>query len=219
MIETAALDLMEIPFDPVHAAVELARAQVDYAIAVASENGEVAVVEVYDLSRLREDCRSIAGDVVLAVVQSDEQRAAFPRGNDLVRIFSRNDGDAVSPLDLPQRLDDCILEASVERFLDEVRQDFGVRLGDELVTALHELLLERGRVFDDPVMNNRDVVLAVDVRMRVALVRGAVRCPPGVGDPQVARDRGRRERCFEAGDFSSGLSRLDTMAVQYRNSR
>src|SRR5688572_25763254 len=47
MIEAAALYLVQVPFDAVHASRELPRAEVDHPVSVAREYGEVAIVEIH----------------------------------------------------------------------------------------------------------------------------------------------------------------------------
>ena len=78
----------------------LGRVEVDDAVAVGLEHGDIAVVEVDDLPRVRENGGHVARDEVLAVAEPDEQRAALARGDDLVRVVARDDRDAVRAFDL-----------------------------------------------------------------------------------------------------------------------
>jgi len=55
-----------------------------------------------------------------------------------------------------------------------VGNDFGVRIRRELVPARLEALLERAGVLNDAIVDDRDIPLAVDVRVRIALVRNGV---------------------------------------------
>src|SRR6266404_9187174 len=73
VVETAALDLIEIPIDLADAALELLRALIENRVAVACEHRDIAIVEVHDLPRLRQNRRDIAGHVVLAVAESDQK--------------------------------------------------------------------------------------------------------------------------------------------------
>jgi len=95
--------------------------------------------------------------------------------------------------------------------------DFGIGLGHEGVAVRDELLLERAGVLDDPVVDDGDVALAVDVRVRVALVRNAVGRPAGVADPHVAGNRTRCERALELGNLSSSFTCLNSRAVHHRD--
>src|SRR5215212_6900535 len=83
------------------------------------------------------------------------------------------------------------------------------------MTAGLETLLQGARVLDDPVMYNRDVAFAVDVRVRIAFVGNAVGCPAGVSDAGVTLDRARGQRPLQLRDLPCRLSRLDAAAVHH----
>src|SRR6266480_4672570 len=120
MIEPAAFDLVEIPIDLAHSALELLSALVEHRIAVASQHRHIAIVQVNDFPRVGENRRDIAGDVVLTITQPDQKWAALSGGDDLVPILAGDDGNPVSAFDLPQRLDDGVLEIPVEGLFDEM---------------------------------------------------------------------------------------------------
>ena len=63
-----------------------------------------------------------------------------------------------------------------------MRERLRVRLGLEPVAARLEAVAELAEVLDDPVVDDRDLAGAIDVRMRVEIVRAAVRCPARVGE-------------------------------------
>jgi hypothetical protein len=74
-----------------------------------------------------------------------------------------------------------------------MRDHFGIGLGGEMRTGLLKLVAQLAMVLDDPVVNNRN---AIDgVRMRVLLIGTAVRCPAGVTD---ANSPGKGVRCEPA---------------------
>src|SRR5204862_2508836 len=92
------------------------------------EHTHLAVIEIDDLARVLKNRGDVAGDVELALAKPDEQRAPLSRADDLIRIPAGNDGDAVRPLHEIERVDDRVLELSVERGFDQVSEDLGVRL-------------------------------------------------------------------------------------------
>jgi hypothetical protein len=72
---------------------------------------------------------------------------------------------------------------------DQVRDDLGVGLGDELVALRGELALEFEIIFDDAVVDDDDAAGAVAVRVRVLFGGAAVRGPARVADAECAVER------------------------------
>ena len=86
VIETAFLDLVQIPIDARRALLHRFRIQIHDVITVLGQHRHLTVIEVHDLARMLENGSHVAGDVVLAFAETDEQRAALPGGDDLFRI-------------------------------------------------------------------------------------------------------------------------------------
>jgi hypothetical protein len=74
---------------------------------------------------------------------------------------------------------------------ERVRDDFRVRLRQEVHARPLKALLEREEVLDDAVVDHDDPARGVAVRVGVLLGRAAVRRPARVPDPEPA-GRGRR---------------------------
>jgi len=68
---------------------------------------------------------------------------------------------------------------------DELGDDLGVRITPELDTITLELTFESGVVLDDTIVNNSDEIFARDVRVSVAVGRGAMRGPASVTDADL----------------------------------
>src|SRR3989454_2757798 len=143
VIEPATLDLIQVPVDLADAALELLGALVQNRVSVTRKNRDVSVIQIDDLSGMRENRGDVTRDVVLAVAEPNQERTAFSCSDNLVSVPAGDDGYPVSPFDLPERLDHRVLEIPVERFLDQMRDDFGVGLRSELVPPCLESLLER----------------------------------------------------------------------------
>ena len=103
--------------------------------------------------------------------------------------------------------------------LDQVRDDLGVGLGDELVPLALELVLQIEVVLDDAVVDDDDLAGAVAVRMGVLLGRPAVRRPPRVADAVVARDRVQRDDVLEPRELAGAAPQLDGAVVHDRDAR
>ena len=74
----------------------------------------------------------------------------------------------------------------VLHLLDEVGDDLGVGLGDELVALGGEFALQVEVVFDDAVVDDDDAAGAVAMGMGVLFGGPAVRGPAGVADAEGA---------------------------------
>src|SRR5919198_797280 len=159
------------------------RVQVEHFITVAGQYPHLTIVEVDDLSGMLEDRRDVAGNVVLAVSQTDQEWASLAGADDLVGVAARDHGDAVRPFHQVQCIHHCVLEGvAIHRCLDQVCEHLRVRLGLEGVPLLDEHLPQGAVVLDDAVVNEGDRVFTIRVRVRVALVGRAVRRPARVRD-------------------------------------
>jgi hypothetical protein len=103
---------------------------------------------------------------------------------------------------------------------DEVREDFGVGVGGEVVFAFAlQFFAERLVVLDHAVVHERELAALVEMRVRVLVGRFAVSGPPRVADPESARGRLGGHEFPEIGDAAGALARLDAIAVHDCNTR
>jgi hypothetical protein len=100
-----------------------------------------------------------------------------------------------------------------------MRENFGISLRSELMAATLELLPERSCVLDDPIVDDGDVIRAVDVRVRVAFVRCAMGRPARMRDSGGTVHRGSRKGLFEVRYLAGCLSGLESASIGYRHTR
>ena len=91
-------------------------------------------------------------------------------------------------------------------FFDQVRDDFGVGLGDEFVAFGDELVLQLEIIFDDAVVNDDDFAGAVAVRVGVFFGGAAVGGPARVADAVHAFERSDADGFFEIVQFAGGAA-------------
>ena len=151
---------------------------------------------------------------VFAVAQAHHYRRPGPRGHNLIRVFAGNYAQREHAGQLPHGVAHGILQIAVVVLLDQMRDDLGVGLGDELVAFLHQLMLERQIILDDAVVHHHDIAVAIAVRMRVFFRRPPMRGPARVPDPVEALHRAQLQDVFQIAQFA--LSAAHSQAADSR---
>ena len=99
--------------------------------------------------------------------------------------------------------------AAIHVFLDQVGDDFGIGLGDELVAFFFEFVLELDVIFDDAVMHDDHLARAIAMRMGVFLGRAPVRGPARVPDAIEAVDGRLANRFLEITKLAGGAAQFE----------
>ena len=103
----------------------------------------------------------------------------------------------------------------LRKFFDEVRDDFGVRFGDELVAFGEELIFQLDIVLDDSVVHDHDFAGAIAVRVRVFFGGAAVRGPARVPDAVEAVERSDANGFFKISQFARGAPNFELAVVAH----
>src|SRR5207245_4641083 len=96
--------------------------------------------------------------------------------------------------------------------LDHVRNDFGVRLGADPVPVCRERLSKLAVILDDPVVDDGESGLAIDVGMSIGVRRPSVGCPPRMTNTEGALRPVGGDQCLEIRDFSGRLSNVERLS-------
>ena len=160
----------------------------------------------------------------LAVAEADHDRRAVADRDDLLRIVGRDQHEREQAAHPRERAARGALEAAVRRhrlqfLLHQVRDDLGVRLGDELVALALQLVLQVEVVLDDAVVDDDDLARAVAVRVGVLLGGPAVRGPPRVADAVLAFEWLRPDDILEAGQLAGAAPQIDRAVPHHRDAR
>ena len=190
-----------VPGDSFRGALDLLVVLVEDLHGLLIGDGILTVFEIDDVARVRQERRNVRGDDVLVLAEADDQRRAMLRGDDRAGLAAVDHDQRVVAFQFLEgsfdRLDEvagCLLpvagrgswqlaSGNGQRFqilFDEVGHNFRVRFGAELMSRRLKALLERQKVLDDAVVNDHDLAGAVAVRVRVVLIRLAVRGPARV---------------------------------------
>src|SRR6202008_1667694 len=126
----------------------------------------------------------------LILTETDHYRRAEPRSDDLVRIARGHCHQSIGAAEKFYGLKHGFLERDVLRiFLNEVRDDFGVRFGLKFVPFLDQLVLQLEVILDDSVVDDDNLPGAIAVRMRILFGGTAMRRPAGMSKRVLALDR------------------------------
>ncbi len=180
--------------------------------AVGLQDGQLAVLQVDDLAGVPDQRGHVGGGEHLLLADAQHDRAAQPGHHDLAGAVRVDDGDAVRADDALQRPPDGVLQrvGLLDGAADQVGEDLGVGLAEELDALALEALPQRVGVLDDAVVDDRDALVGRQVRVGVDVARHAVGGPAGVPDARRALEAGRhhgREVGHAALDLA-GLQRL-----------
>ena len=95
---------------------------------------------------------------------------------------------------------------------DQMRDDFGVGLGNELVALRGQCAFQVKIIFDDAVVNHNDATGAVAVRVSVLFGWAAVRSPAGVADAEGAVKRMLAQNLFKISQLAWRAPQFERLA-------
>ena len=183
------------------------------------EDGHFAVVQVDDVAGVGHKRGDVAGDHVGVLAEADHDGAAEAGGDDGVRVLGGNDRDAVGAGNLAESGGDGFCQVAVVELLDQVRDDFAVRVGREFVSGGFQAFPQIGVVFDDAVVDDGEETFLVGMRMGIAFAGDAVRGPAGMRDAGVHVLLAGGTLRLQVDDFADGFDGQDGFPVQETDAR
>jgi hypothetical protein len=186
----ALLGLLGVPVDGLDRALDGHAGGGEELDALGADDDDLVVLDVLDVPRVCEEGGDARGQELLAVAAADDQRALLAGADDDAGLVGRHGHERVVAAEAvvgdPDGLGEVV--GGLELARDQVRHDLDVGLRRELDALRQQLVLELHEVLDDPVDDDVDAVVLVEVRVRVVLADAAVGGPAGVADA----GRGRR---------------------------
>ena len=176
--------------------------------------GYIALLQVNEALRDRQQSRHTARNKVLADAETYHQRTCNAADHYAVRILRINHQQRKGAGKTGNRFLHGFDKVAtlLQMIVNEVRRHFGIGLGNELVALRFELGLDLEVVLYDPVVNNRNAI-AGHVRMRVGLGNTAVRGPTRMGYAQQASQRIRPNLVLELGHLADRLAQPDRLVA------
>ncbi len=202
-----------------HRALDRAAGGVVHLDALARQHGPVAVLEIRDRVGERRERDGVGAEIHLAVAVADRERRALAGADQQIVLAGEQEGERERAAQPRQRGADRLRRrAAVLHLLgDEMRDHLGVGLGPELGALLHQLFAQLAEVLDDAVVDDREAVGGV--RMRVAFGRPAVGRPAGVADADGAGERLARELGFEIAQLAFGAAAREVAVFERGDAR
>ena len=198
----------------------------------ASEDGDFAVGEEVDVAGVMEDSWDVGGEEVLALADADDGGWTHAGGDELVGLVGGEDADGEGSGEVFDGAADGFFEGDGgsrgfgvavrgtcggggvdQLLLDQMGDDFGVGLGDELVAGGGELFFEGDVVLDDAVVDDDEGAGAVAVGVGVLFRRATVGGPASVADAKGAVDGGVVEDGFEVAELAGGSAKLHAVGT------
>ena len=203
----------------VHAALHRLAARVDHAIAAGADLSAIAVLQIHDAPRHRQERGDIRGGEILAVADAKEKRRSAACDDHSIRVARRDDGKGERAVELGDRAHRGGEERRRRLAVlgHEMRHDFGVGVRGKRIAGALQPLADRLVVLDDAVVHERDV--AGEVRVRIALGRRAVRRPARVGNTGLTADVIAGGLGGKLGDAAGRADAFYRGAVDYGDAR
>ena len=189
--ESALGDCIGVEFHVLDFALHFVAAHVHDGIAAILDLDNVVVIEVNDFLCVVDDGRNVTGEVEITVVSDTQnERTSATGANQNVRLIAADDAKTESTFNLLESLEYGGLEVAIIIACNQVGYDFGIGLGLEFYTFGNELRLEACVVFDDAVVDYRNLSIIACVRVCVCFGGGAMGGPTRVGDADGSFERG-----------------------------
>src|SRR2546422_349873 len=167
---------------------------------------QLALVEDQNLPRPTEQGWNVRRDEHLLVPEpDDERRAPAPKCDKRVWSVARDTGDGIGAFQVSRGAEDRRREPVRLVALDQVSDDFRVGLGAKLVPFCGQRLSKLPIILDDPVVNDGQSGVTVEVRMCVRVRWPAMGGPTRVADAEGTLGPVGGEQGFEIRDLAGRL--------------
>ena len=207
-----------VPLHRGHFATDRGMLQVEHLHPVGGDNGHVEILEIDRVARMRNNGRGIAGNHRLVLAQANHDRASATRGHQLARLVVGHHHDAIGSLDLLERLADSRLKVILVAIGNQLDEHLGIGIRNTRDALLRQPRLDLLVVFDDSVVHHYEMAGGIEMRMRIDLVRQAVRRPAGMANALGGLMKYIQFRCIDLFaqrlDFTGVLHHPDLSIIQ-----
>src|SRR5690606_16478515 len=157
--------------------------RVRYAEFPVADNGDFLVIEIYHFIGVFYDRGGVRCEEEFIFPDTHNEGATLSSGNQKVRIFRRKNNDGICTYYLCKGQSDCLFKRTsfvALDILDKMDKYFGIGVAFERVTFVNEVLLQSAVVFDNSIMDDREISGRRIMRVSIAVIGLAMRRPSGM---------------------------------------
>ncbi len=164
-------------------------------VCCARDHGHLPALQEDHPMRVIEDGGNVRGDVILTLAHPDRDtaRIADAHHNQTVGLMPAHDDNGVSAFELTHghtsRLSKIAVSASSSESLDQLDDDLGIGIRIEDDAFSHQILTQFKVILNDSIVDDDEITVHADVRVRIAFRGCAMRRPARVTDPDLPCDR------------------------------
>ena len=189
-----------------------------------ADHSHLAVLHVGHVPGVFDDGGDVRGDEFAVLPIAQQQRRVLAGRNEAVRQILAQNPQGIGPFDAVQHRVDRRHDVSAVlkiKILQKLSHDLRVRVGAEVYPLGDKEFLDLQVVFNDPVVNHRDLPVLAQMGMGVDVIRLAVGGPAGVSDTHPAlQSLPAVHKGAEHLEPALGLSQLQALLLrQYRDAR
>ena len=164
------------------AALLLHRAQVGivHPQVVGSQFRNLTVIQKAHLPGVLDERGDVAGQIVSAVAEAQNQRAVLSGSNEPVRAVGAQDAQGVGAPDGVEGTHHCVQQVALIVILQQLGRHLGIGIRHELHSLGLEEFPQLSVVFDDTVVDYGEPAILADLGVGIDVRRGPVGSPPGM---------------------------------------
>ena len=176
---------------------------------------DVAIGEKADIPRVLENRRDIRSDKELISPNAHNHRRPGTSDNDFLWIPPRDNCQCKNAPQAMQSRTDGLLQSRLQTSvaLDQVCDYLAICFARRVISQRLKLAPEIHVIFYYSVVNNSNVAIRTDMRVRVPCRCLAVSCPPRMPDTARPRDRLPLEKFLKIHDLAGGPTDIHAAAV------
>ena len=177
---------------------------------------DIVIAQVHRLPRIRHHRADIAGQKVLPLADPQHQRAAAPSPHHDIRQVTVDQRDPIGPDDLFKRRAHRVDQPRLRGFAlrrvvmlaDEMGEHFSIGLRLKGVPLADQVVAQGLVILDDAIVDERELVALVKVRVGILIRHAAMGGPAGVADAHGALRRLGQQEIGQVGNAAHALAHL-----------